>query len=99
MTIEIALLVSAVSAGFSVYSVVSSKARNDRKDTENETEEKTAAHTLLATKLEHIEENVKDIKNDSRELRKEVRELRERVVAVEASMKSYHKRLDGMADK
>lgn len=96
LTIEIALLLSIISVGFGVFSAVSSKMRNDRKDTESEAEEKAGTHTLLATKLEHIEENVKDIKNDSRELRREVRELRERVVAVEASMKSYHKRLDGM---
>ena len=96
MTIEIALLLSIISVGFGVFSAVSSKMRNDRKDTESEAEEKAETHTLLTTKLEHIEENVKDIKNDSKELRREVRELRERVVAVEASMKSYHKRLDGM---
>lgn len=99
MTIEIALLLSIISVGFGVFSAVSSKMRNDRKDTESEAEEKAGTHTLLATKLEHIEENVKDIKNDSKELRREVRELRERVVAVEASMKSYHKRLDGMTDQ
>lgn len=99
MTIEIALLISVISVGFSVYSIVTSKARDDRKDTENETEEKTEIHAILKTKLEQIEENSKDIKNDSRELRKEIRELRERVVAVEASMRSYHKRLDGMTGK
>ena len=99
MTIEIALLLSIISVGFGVFSAVSSKMRNDRKDTESEAEEKAGTHTLLATKLEHIEENVKDIKNDSRELRREVRELRKRVVAVEQSLKSYHKRLDGKTDQ
>lgn len=47
------------------------------------------------TKLEHIEENVKEIKDDNKELKGEVRELRDRVIAVEQSLKSYHKRLDG----
>ena len=46
MTIEIALLLSIVSVGFGVFSAVSSKMRNDRKDTESETEEKTATHTV-----------------------------------------------------
>ena len=96
MTVEISLLLSGISVAFAIFFGISSKKRNDRKDTEQETEDRAATHTLLATKLEHIEENVKDIKNDSKELRREIRELRERVVAVEASMKSYHKRLDGI---
>lgn len=99
MTIEIALLLSIISVGFGVFSAVSSKARNDRKDTEQETEDKTATHTILMTKLEHIEETVKEIKEDNRELKNEVRELRDRVVAVEQSLKSYHKRLDGKTDQ
>ena len=48
------------------------------------------------TKLEYIEETVEEIKNDNKELKGEVRDLRDRVIAVEQSLKSYHKRLDGM---
>lgn len=96
MTIEIALLLSIISVGFGAFSAVSSKWRNDRKDTEQETEDKTATHTILMTKLEYIEGTVKEIKEDNKELKGEVRELRDRIVAVEQSLKSYHKRLDGM---
>lgn len=95
MTIEIALLLSIISVGFGVFSAVSSKLRNDRKDTESETEDRTATHTLLMTKLENIADDVKDIKRDYRETRTEVQNLRDRVIAVEQSLKSYHKRLDG----
>ncbi len=95
MTIEIALLLSIISVGFGVFSAVSSKLRNDRKDTEQETEDKAATHTLLMTKLENIADDVKDIKRDYRETRSEVQNLRDRVIAVEQSLKSYHKRLDG----
>lgn len=45
MTIEIALLLSIISVGFGVFSAVSSKMRNDRKDTESEAEEKAGTHT------------------------------------------------------
>ena len=96
MTIEIALLLSIVSVGFGVFSAVSSKMRNDRKDTEQETEDRASTHTLLMTKLENIADDVKDIKRDYRETNAEVQNLRERVVAVEQSLKSYHKRLDGI---
>lgn len=99
MTIEIALLLSIISVGFGVFSAVSSKLRNDRKDTESEAEEKAGTHTLLMTKLENIADDVKDIKRDYRETNVEVQKLRERVVAVEQSLKSYHKRLDGMTDQ
>lgn len=95
MTIEIALLLSIISVGFGVFSAVSSKMRNDRKDTEQETEDKAATHTLLMTKLENIADDVKDIKRDYRETREEVQNLRERLIAVEQSLKNYHKRLDG----
>lgn len=99
MTIEIALLLSIISVGFGVFSAVSSKMRNDRKDTESEAEEKVGTHTLLMTKLENIADDVKDIKRDYRETNIEVQNLRERVVAVEQSLKSYHKRLDGKTDQ
>ena len=95
MTIEIALLLSIISVGFGVFSAVSSKMRNDRKDTESEAEEKAGTHTLLMTKLENIADDVKDIKRDYRETREEVQNLRDRLIAVEQSLKSYHKRLDG----
>lgn len=48
------------------------------------------------TKLENIADDVKDIKRDYRETRTEVQDLRDRVIAVEQSLKSYHKRLDGV---
>ena len=96
MTVELSLLLSGISVAFAIFFGISSKNRNDRKDTEQETEDRAATHTLLMTKLENIADDVKDIKRDYRETNAEVQNLRERVVAVEQSLKSYHKRLDGM---
>ena len=95
MTVEISLLLSGISVAFAVFFGISSKNRNERKDTEQETEDRASTHTLLMTKLENIADDVKDIKRDYRETNAEVQNLRERVVAVEQSLKSYHKRLDG----
>lgn len=95
MTVEISLLLSGISVAFAIFFGISSKSRNDRKDTEQETEDRATTHTLLMTKLENIGEDVKEIKRDNRETRSEVQNLRDRVVAVEQSLKSYHKRLDG----
>ena len=95
MTFELSLLISGISVAFAIYFGLSSKKRNDRKDIKQETEE----HTLLMTKLENIADDVKDIKRDYRETNIEVQNLRERVVAVEQSLKSYHKRLDEKNDQ
>lgn len=97
MTIETVLSVIAVL--ISAFSVITSTKRNERKDTEGEAEDRASTHTMLITKLENISDDLKDIKRDYRDTRMEVQNLRERVVAVESSLKSYHKRLDGKSDQ
>ncbi len=99
MTIELSLLLSGISVAFAIFFGISSKARNEKKDTEQETEDRASTHTMLITKLENISDDLKDIKRDYRDTRMEVQSLRERVVAVESSLKSYHKRLDGKTDQ
>lgn len=92
MTIELSLLLSGISVAFAIFFGISNKKRNDKK----ETEERAAANTLMMTKLENIADDVKDIKRDYKETRTEVQNLHDRVLIVEQSLKSYHKRLDGM---
>lgn len=99
MTIEAAMLLSAVSVTFGIYSGLSSKKRNYKKDVQEETEEKAANNTMMMIKLENIADDLKDIKRENRENREEMQSLRERVVIVEQSLKSYHKRMDGKTDK
>ena len=78
-----------------IFFGISNKKRNDKKDAEQETEERATANTLMMTKLENIADDVKDIKRDYKETRAEVQDLHDRVLIVEQSLKSYHKRLDG----
>lgn len=92
MTIELSLLLSGISVAFAIFFGISNKKRNDKK----ETGERAAANTLMMTKLENIADDVKDIKRDYKETRAEVQNLHDRVLIVEQSLKSYHKRLDGM---
>lgn len=47
-------------------------------------------------KLENIADDIKDIKRESRENRDSIGMLRERIANVEQSVKSCHKRLDGV---
>ena len=93
MTIELSLLLSGISVAFAIFFGISNKKRNDKKDAE---QERATANTLMMTKLENIADDVKDIKRDYKETRAEVQDLHDRVLIVEQSLKSYHKRLDGM---
>lgn len=93
---ELSLLLSGISVAFAIFFGISNKKRNDKKDAEQETEERATANTLMMTKLENIANDVKDIKRDYKETRAEVQDLHDRVLIVEQSLKSYHKRLDGM---
>ena len=94
--IELSLLLSGISVAFAIFFGISNKKRNDKKDAEQETEERATANTLMMTKLENIANDVKDIKRDYKETRAEVQDLHDRVLIVEQSLKSYHKRLNGM---
>lgn len=97
--LPIETVLSIIAVLISAFSVISSTKRNERKDTEGEAEDRASTHTMLITKLENISDDLKDIKRDYRDTRMEVQNLRERVVAVESSLKSYHKRLDGKTDQ
>lgn len=99
MTIELSLLLSGISIAFAVYFGISSKKRNERKDVEEDAENRATTNTMVITKLENMADDIKDIKRDYRESRQEVQDLRDRVIAVEQSLKSYHKRLDGKTDQ
>lgn len=95
VTIELSLLLSGVSIAFAIFFGIANKSRNERKDIKQDTEERATANTLMMTKLENIADDIHDIKRDHKETRAEVRDLRDRVLLVEASLKSYYKRLDG----
>jgi peptidoglycan hydrolase CwlO-like protein len=99
MTIELSLLLTGVSVAFAIFFGITSKSRNDRKDTEEHTQHSTANTTMVMVKLENIADDLKDIKRESKENREEMQHLRERVVVVEQSLKSYHKRLDRLDEK
>lgn len=92
--IEVSLLLSGISVAFAVYFGLANKRRNEKHDTEHETEERAATNAMVIAKLENIGNDVKDIKREYRETRAEVQKLTERVVVVEQSLKSCHKRLD-----
>lgn len=52
--------------------------------------------TTVIVKLETINENIKEVKTDIKDVKGDMERMKERIVVVEQSVKSAHKRLDGV---
>ena len=63
------MLISGVSVAFAIFFGICSKQRNDKKDTQEETERRAENDTMVVVKLENIADDIKDIKRESRENR------------------------------
>ncbi len=55
--------------------------------------------TEIAIKLENISNNTLEIKNEIKTVKQDIEKLRERVIIVEQSAKSAHKRIDGIKNE
>lgn len=89
-TIEITLLISVVS----VFAAIIFSGRKDKRDQNAEIIEKAKQDAKIETKLDDIGSDVKDIKYDMTAMKKDMTALSDRVLVVEQSSKSAHKRLD-----
>lgn len=90
MTIEVALVISALSLAFGIYQGVSSMKRAQRHDDKHD----ATQLTTVIVKLENIGAGISEIKADMRNIKDEVRELRDRIIKVEDSTKSAHRRIE-----
>lgn len=102
MSIEVSLLISALSLSSAIYFNAWNKNRTAKKDVEEEKQqeraeakEAAANTTAIMIKLEMMSNDLKDIKSDNKDLRDQMNTFRERLAATESSLKSLHKRLDG----
>lgn len=95
MTIEVTIIISAVSVAFAIYFGQKSNRRNDYKDIE----ERVARETKIDVKLDDISGDVKDIKHDMLSTKTKIDEIDRRLIVVEESSKSAHHRLDGLTLK
>lgn len=91
MTLEITQLVSVLSFLVAAFAL----ARNLKLDTKSDQTELTT----VIVKLETIIDNVKEIRIETRDLKNDIDGIKERLVAVEQSVKSAHKRIDGLHDE
>lgn len=93
MQINITTIISMLSLGISaiccIISVLNAR-RNRRTDDKKETTE----FTTITVKLENISGGISELKSDFRHISSEQQSMRERLVLVEQSCKSVHKRVD-----
>ena len=90
MAIEVTVLISIFSLAISVYASLKNTKRGDRTDIEA----KAMETATINVKLDTIGNDVKDIKYDISAVKNDVKNLTERMVVVEQSTKSAHKRID-----
>lgn len=95
MTSELPIVISIVSVLVALYSVIKSTKRADTSDVEK----KAVESATINVKLDQIGADVRDIKYDITAVKKDVQGLTERMIIVEQSTKSAHKRLDSMEER
>lgn len=100
-TITITLLIAILGIVTSTISLVVTLKKNFKTDTRQD----AMAMTTVAVRLESLQDNMKDLKSDFStnmsdlkkdilSIRSDMNEFRERIVAVEQSTKSAHRRMD-----
>lgn len=90
MSIEVALIISAVSLAFGIYSGIATMKRNHKSDSQKDASEMTT----VIVKLENISNGIAEIKADFATIKTEIKELRDRLIVNEQSIKSAWKRID-----
>lgn len=90
--IDASLLISILAVVCSVSMLIITLRKNNKTDTKIQTTEMTT----VIVKLEAINATVSDIRSDMKSLKNDVQDLRDRVIIVEQSAKSAHKRLDAV---
>ena len=82
---QILPVLSMLIAAFALY-------RNLKGDTKND----AGQMMEVIVKLETINENVKEVKADMKDVKFDVDKMKERLIVVEQSVKSAHKRIDSL---
>lgn len=97
MTIEalIAIIISILSLGFSIFMGLKSNKRTDTKDIE----ERVKENTRINMKLDNINSTTQDIKTDLSSMRNEIQKHNDKIIVLEQSCKQAHKRIDEIATR
>lgn len=87
-TISVALICSLIGCVGTLLTI----SRNKSKDTKEETE----GITKITQEIKYVSKGVDDIKYDMRDINRNISEVNEKVIRLEESCKSAHKRLDNL---
>jgi len=90
MTIEVALVISALSVAFGIYQGITNNRRNQRADNMKD----AGDMTTVIVKLENIFVDMAEIKTEVKGLRQDNRCTLERLIKTEESLKAAWRRLD-----
>jgi len=91
----IAVCISFCALCFSVWMGLKGNRRTDTK----EIEERTKANTSINIKLDDISITTKDIKLELASVRRDIQQQNERLIRLEESNKSAHKRIDNLENR
>lgn len=94
MQIDISTAIAVVSTAFAIFFGI-------RNLTRSKTTDDKADATQMATmivKIDAVGTTVNEIKSDMREFKNEQQFLRDKIIEIEASVKSAHKRIDSIED-
>lgn len=94
MTVEIALVISAISLGFAIYSGVSNLKRNNKQDAKSD----SAQLTTVIVKLENIGTGINEIKADVKDVKQDLKDHSERLIRLEQQVKVLNKTVFGKDD-
>ena len=87
MTVEIALVISAISLGFAIYSGVSNLKRNNKQDAKSD----SAQLTTVIVKLENIGTGINEIKADVKDVKQDLKDHSDRLIRLEQQVKVLNK--------
>lgn len=87
MTIEVAIVISAISLGFALYQGISNLKRNQRQDVSRD----TSQLTTVIVKLENIGNDVSEIKTDLRDVKDDIKDHSMKIVKLEQQVKALEK--------
>jgi predicted RNase H-like nuclease (RuvC/YqgF family) len=90
MTIEVAIMLSGLSVAFAFYQGITNNKRNQKADDRTE----ASQLTTVIVKLENIGTGITEIKSEMNNVKNEMKDDRERLIKLEESAKSAHKRMD-----
>jgi chromosome segregation ATPase len=94
MTVEIALVISAISLGFAIYSGVSNLKRNNKQDAKSD----SAQLTTVIVKLENIDKGINEIKADVKDVKQDLKDHSDRLIRLEQQVKVLNKTVFGKDD-